>query len=101
MPEIPTDAVIKHLTEKWGGDAHCPMCKASNWNVGMRVVILHELRADSDSPARVGLSIPVVPVMCTNCGNTVFVNAILLGLVPPTTDPNNIAFVPPGTQLAG
>ena len=30
-----------------------------------------------------GQLVPVVPVVCNNCGNTVLVNAILAGLIPP------------------
>jgi hypothetical protein len=64
------EAAIEWLREKWG-DHRCPYCDHLEWQVGTP--------AEIQTFSTAGLS-PTFPVMCGNCGQTVFVNAILAGL---------------------
>jgi hypothetical protein len=74
MSSINQDAVLAHLKSKWQGRP-CPMCNAGNWELQDSVF---ELRQFNQGTLVVGgVIIPVVPVICKNCGNTVLVNAIL------------------------
>lgn len=66
------DQAVQWLQEKWG-NRPCPYCGHIEWEVG--------------TPLEIGLSggeamSPTFPVMCGNCGQTAFVNAILAGLLP-------------------
>jgi hypothetical protein len=71
------DAAVEWLQGRWGEGTQCPYCGNPNWEVGTPV----------DIALRSGEALsPHFPVMCTNCGNTVFINAIRAGLSPEPTD---------------
>jgi len=80
MAGFDSQTLIRHLNEKWGAGRKCPQCGVGNWQVQDS---LFELRQFGGGGLVVGGPlIPVVPVTCANCGNTVLVNAILAGVVP-------------------
>jgi hypothetical protein len=67
---------LEWLKDKWGEPApECPYCRAKNWSVGVPGRAPRGERVTG----WMALSFPVV---CTNCGNTVFVDAVLAGVVP-------------------
>jgi len=70
---------VNHLKEKWKGKP-CPICGAGNWNVSDSIFELREYN-QGDLIVGGGPIIPVVPVTCDNCGNTVLVNAIKAGII--------------------
>jgi hypothetical protein len=80
VSEFDVNRAIAHLNMKWGLRP-CPMCGISNWNVQGRVFQLMEF--NEGNLVLGGQLIPVVPIICNNCGNTVLVNAIVAGIVPP------------------
>jgi hypothetical protein len=55
------------------------MCGVGNWNVQDSTFELREFHEGTLVVG--GPIIPVVPVVCTNCGNTILVNAIIAGAV--------------------
>jgi hypothetical protein len=71
---------IDWLALKWT-DKHCPYCNARAWAVGEPVQIL----AAFPYYRKASLS-PAFTVMCTNCGHTSLINAIVAGLVPEPDD---------------
>jgi hypothetical protein len=79
MSTVKSEKFIAHLKLKWHG-RNCPMCQAGNWNISDRVFELREYHGGSfvvgGSPI-----VPVVPVTCDNCGNTILVNAIVADAV--------------------
>lgn len=77
---FPVARVLEHLRVKWAGRS-CNMCGQGNWNVSGKLFELREFQSGSLSVG--GPVVPVVPIVCTNCGNTVLVNAIVSGVVPP------------------
>ena len=79
MAKIDVNKAIEHLRAKWS-QRPCPMCGIAQWSVQESTYQLLEFNQG------VGLSIggpliPVLPVTCNNCGNTILVNAIKAGLV--------------------
>jgi hypothetical protein len=60
------------LSKNWGSRP-CPYCENTSWQLGTPV----ELLDLSGVPMH-----PSFPVMCSQCGNTVFINAIKAGLWP-------------------
>ncbi|TLU57468.1 MAG: hypothetical protein FDX18_08250 [Chlorobium sp.] len=68
--------VISFLSEKWE-NKDCPMCGKGPWQVQDKVFQLSEFQKDSLVGG--GLMIPLIPITCTNCGNTLLVNAIISG----------------------
>jgi len=70
---------VANIQEKWNGRP-CPMCGAANWKVQPSIFQMSEY---SDQGLMVGgvPLLPLVPVTCSNCGNTMLVNAVVSGLV--------------------
>jgi hypothetical protein len=66
------DAAANWVREKWRGHA-CPYCGVADWWVGIPLQLPVITAPEPVSP-------PLFPVTCSNCGNTVFVNAIISGL---------------------
>jgi predicted nucleic-acid-binding Zn-ribbon protein len=65
------DATVRWLREKWGTDPACPYCRHTSWEVGLPTQL---------AVWTGGAVPPVFAVTCTNCGNTVFVDAQRAGL---------------------
>ena len=76
MADLDVDQLIKHLKEKWAGRP-CQQCGVGDWQVQDSAF---ELRQFHGGGLRIGGPlIPVVPVVCSNCGNTILVNALIAG----------------------
>ena len=70
--------MIRYLESKWG-ERPCPMCEKRQWSITDSV---YELKAHQKGAFLTdGFVVPVVLVVCNNCGNTVLVNAITAGIV--------------------
>ena len=55
------------LEEKWGANRHCPYCNNPGWEVGIPV----QYRRSRVGQVSAAPMVPLYPVTCTNCGNTV------------------------------
>ncbi len=66
--------IIKHITTRWARNL-CPMCFHRQWNI---LPEIYELRKFHDGELIIGDSniIPLVPVICKNCGNTILINIL-------------------------
>jgi len=83
MAKYDAGVLISHLKKKWA-DRPCCQCGVANWQVQDAVF---ELRQFSEGSLVVGGPIiPVVPVTCANCGNTLLVNAIRAGIIDQPTE---------------
>ena len=70
--------VIDFLNEKWKGKG-CPMCGRRSLSLSENIF---EIREFNDGNFVVGGQIiPLIPITCSNCGHTIFVNAIVVGAV--------------------
>jgi predicted nucleic-acid-binding Zn-ribbon protein len=58
---------------------NCPVCGNNNWTLANGYVQL-PLQKEIGSTVLGGPVLPCVPIICTNCGNTVLLNAFILGL---------------------
>lgn len=64
----------------------CPLCGHDKWNADNMVFYLGEFFLDS---VRIGTpQFPVLPITCVNCGNTLFINALVAGLIDATENKN-------------
>ena len=79
MAKINSEKVLNHLKDKWKGKP-CPLCGVGNWNISDSVYELREFH-DGNLVLGSGPIMPIVPVTCSNCGNTIMVNALLSGAV--------------------
>lgn len=65
----------KHLNEKWSTKV-CPMCGCNAWTYDD--ILCTPLTLGPNNSINLGGKImPLVPVTCTNCGNTIFINALV------------------------
>ena len=80
MTKIETPKMIEQLQAKWAGRP-CQMCQVGDWKVQDATFELREFHEGTLVVG--GPIIPVVPVVCANCGNTILVNAIVAGVVKP------------------
>lgn len=79
--KIDNDKIIAHLNSKWEG-RNCQMCETGKWSVSDSIFELREYN-QGNMVIGSGPIIPIVPVICENCGNTILVNAIKAGLIEP------------------
>ncbi len=86
MAKFDDQIVISHLQNKWGSQHPCTMCGKGPWNVHESTYQLTEY--NEGNLVIGGPVIPVIPVICGNCGYTVLVNAILAGVVKHSTSPD-------------
>lgn len=71
--------IVAHIHAKWTNG--CPMCGSRAWELGGFVNLPI---AETLNPAEILLGGPALPstvVVCKNCGNTVFINLIVAGMV--------------------
>lgn len=80
MAKFDSNKAIHHLRTKWA-NRPCPMCGGGPWTVQDSTFQLMEF--SEGGLVLGGPVLPVIPVVCTNCGNTVLVNAIVSGIMAP------------------
>lgn len=85
MAKIESAKLIRHLNQKWAGRG-CAQCGKSNWEVQASTFELREFHG-GNMVIGAGPIIPVVPVTCSNCGNTILVNALVSGVMERTPEP--------------
>lgn len=74
MIKFDKEKFLEEINKKWI-NKNCPMCGENNWNIDKNIVT--PLKVDKKAGVSIGKSIfPVVPVVCTNCGNVLFVNPL-------------------------
>jgi hypothetical protein len=71
--------VYDWLTKKGGLPVRpCPVCAESKWLIADHIVA--PMRIEGTGIALGGSLYPFVPILCQNCGNTHFINTIIMGL---------------------
>lgn len=71
------DSFIKN---KWTLPPICPVCNENSWSISPE---LFELRAFHGGSMVIGDKsgiVPLILITCANCGNTIFINALIAGL---------------------
>ena len=69
------------VQSKWKPPYTCSCCGANNWNITQEV---YQLTTFAGGAMIVGGPIvPLAPVTCNNCGNTILLNALIAGIVDP------------------
>lgn len=80
MTDFESARLIDHLRSKWGDGRRCPMCDHSAWEISSKIFEIREFH-DGNLVIGSGPIIPIIPVSCKNCGNTILLNAIIAGFV--------------------
>lgn len=75
--KINEEKLLGKLNEKWSG-INCPYCQMAEWTVDTSIVTPIEVGEKKEMKLG-GRFQPLITVSCRNCGNTVFLNGLLLG----------------------
>ncbi len=80
LTDADTRAVKEWFKKRWTKDSRCFFCSENNWAIGEHTV------APINMSPRGGINIggpqyPQVMLICNNCGNTLYFNAPLIGIV--------------------
>lgn len=70
--------ITSALNEKAGGQKPCVICSQTKWVVMDKFAVI-TVGNDPEAVLLGGHTMPLVPVVCINCGNTQFVNLKILG----------------------
>lgn len=80
----PKNKALHWLNKKWQGDKECPVCRHNQWTIGDAV----ELRPYQGGSVVIGGAVvPLIPVVCTNCGNTLLISAVVADALPDVAAP--------------
>jgi hypothetical protein len=71
-----------HINDKWSGEQKCSVCHVQRWAILDYVYEVSEIKPRDPRNIKVT---PLIQLMCLNCGNTLFFNAIYLGIYKETT----------------
>lgn len=89
--------LMAHIQAKWSPEACCPLCRGTQWEVAGQCFELRPWRqADQDLAGDYFL--PVLPVICSQCGHTVLLNPRAAGLTLPEPATASPAKVPAKRQ---
>ena len=76
--------VISHITVKAQGKAIvCPICGHNEWSVNNVVTEMREFQNGNLVVGGETAVMPFVSITCKKCAHTLFINAILAGIVSP------------------
>ena len=77
------DKLIKVL-QKFEFSAVCSICQTNDWNVADTIFEMREFQG-GNLVISTGQSVyPAIPIICKNCGNTLLINPISIGILSPT-----------------
>ena len=82
--------VIDHITHAAEGKSIvCPICGRNQWSVNNVVTEMREFQNGNLIIGGESSIMPFVSITCNHCAHTLFVNAILAGVVSPQQQVNN------------
>ncbi len=73
--------VIKKINEISHGDITCPVCGQKHWSINDVVIENREFQKGNLVIGGQSAIVPFVTLTCANCGNTIFLNALKLGVI--------------------
>jgi len=73
------ESLLNHLQSKWKAPATCPVCKSNDWDVAKDIFELREFHGGSMVIGNSSV-MPISPVTCKTCGNTVLINPLVAGI---------------------
>lgn len=73
------EKINQHIAERWKAPVACAVCDENNWSVGEEVLELREFHGGNMVVGNSAI-VPITPVTCSNCGNTVLFNPLFAGI---------------------
>ena len=78
-------SILQFLNSKWRPPKLCQVCGTNTWDVEANLAELRFLNMGGFTVG--GPVIPLIVITCKNCGNTILINAVKAGWIPPTQQP--------------
>lgn len=89
LTEEQAQVVIKHISKANNGESIiCPVCKNESWTINNVVTEMREFQNGDLILGGNSAIVPFVTLSCSNCGNTLFFNAITTGAILPQVEPS-------------
>jgi len=77
---------LKWLEDKWPAKHRdCEICKKQDWNISQHIVAPPTF-TETSSLSVGGFTYPQFMLLCNNCGNTKYFNAVISGIVKGISD---------------
>jgi hypothetical protein len=83
------EEIVEKLNKISNPPRPCSVCGKSLWNVTDRMFEVREFNGGEAVFGGNSTLIPFVTISCQNCGNTIFINAIRMGIVDAKNPQNN------------
>lgn len=77
--QVDLAAANEWLINRWPEHRSCPLCNHEEWRIGPSFAQIPTSTLGLQTPPRIN---PCVAVVCGHCGNTVLLNALIMGLLP-------------------
>ena len=77
--KVNREQLISKINDKWKSK-ECQLCKANNWEIANDLVTLVGV-SEHRSIQLGGQFMPLVSMVCRECGNTLLINPLVLGCV--------------------
>lgn len=74
--------LIGKLNSLWKNQKICQVCQNNNWSVSDIVFELREYHGGGMVISGSGI-LPLISITCQNCGQTILMNAMSLGIIKP------------------
>ncbi|HEY9157495.1 hypothetical protein [Candidatus Binatus sp.] len=76
--QVDLAAANEWLISRWPAHRPCPLCNHEEWAIGPSFTQIPTSTPGLQKPPRIN---PCVAVVCGHCGNTILLNAIIMGLL--------------------
>lgn len=80
-PEQQTNLIKKLQQPGWA--TTCQICKTGVWNISDTIFELREFQGGNLVVGWNTQVYPIIPISCSGCGNTIFLNAVVMGIIEP------------------
>jgi hypothetical protein len=82
MPQEIQQRILLAIQARAPAMSGCPVCRVGRWTLIDGIVKLPVITDPKQFPNVVlgGATLPTVALVCNNCGNTIFMNLMVLGL---------------------
>lgn len=71
--------VMDWIRKNWIKPSNCPICNMDDWGISDKIIEIRPIHEQPESFS--GNIYPYFFIFCRNCGYTIFVNAIIAGLI--------------------
>lgn len=72
--------LLTHIQSKWKAPAVCAVCQSNDWEVPNGIYELREYHGGGMVIGGSSTIIPISPITCKVCGNTVLINPLVAGV---------------------